>query len=164
MAEIVIRCPPHLVESFCEWFSNSGEQDFYEAHQNGTWNETTQKWEEATTYIGTRGYGVNEPIEIVEYDKETDEEVTYVDPVISERQWNEAELAAEILRLREELKGPDGFATWKEAAIAERLARVKLMPEGEISYLQAASKYHSTEWNTMDVVTAYMNGWNKKSN
>lgn len=77
MAEIVIRCPPHLVESFCEWFSNSGEQDFYEAHQNGTWNEATKQWEEATTYIGTRGYGVDEPIEIVEYDKETDEEVTY---------------------------------------------------------------------------------------
>ncbi|WFG79129.1 hypothetical protein VIPKPNUMC01_00122 [Klebsiella phage vB_VIPKPNUMC01] len=114
MAEIVIKCPPHLVESFCDWFSNSGEQDFYEAHQNGTWNETTKQWEESTTYIGTRGYGVDEPIEIVEYDKETDEEVTY--------------------------------------------------HEDKITYLEAAAKFHSDEWNKMSVVTAYMHGWNKESN
>lgn len=163
MAEIVIKCPPHLVESFCEWFSNSGEQDFYEAHQNGTWNETTKQWEEATTYIGTRGYGVDEPIEIVEYDKETDEEILYANDT-RERLWRESELEAEVIRLKEELKGPTGFATWKDAAISERLARVKLMPEGKISYLQAASKFHSTEWNTMDVITAYMRGWNKESN
>ncbi|BAQ23075.1 conserved hypothetical protein [Edwardsiella phage PEi26] len=50
-----------------------------EAHQNGVWNEETMKWEDATTYISTRGYGVNEPIRLVEYDKETDEEVPYVD-------------------------------------------------------------------------------------
>lgn len=34
------------------------------------------------------------------------------------------ELVAEIFRLRSELKGPDGFATWQEAAVAERQARV----------------------------------------
>lgn len=32
-----------------------------------------------------------------------------------------AELWAEIYRLRADAKGPDGYATWKEAAIAERL-------------------------------------------
>lgn len=30
---------------------------------------------------------------------------------------------AELYRLREEVKGPDGFATWKDAALAERLHR-----------------------------------------
>lgn len=163
MAEVVIKLPPHLVKSFCSWFSNSGEQDFYEAHQNGTWNEITHQWEDAKTYVGTRGYGIDEPIELVEYDKETDDEVTYVDDS-RERLWRESELEAEVLRLREELKGPDGFATWKEAAISERLKRVKLLPEGEITYLQAASKFHSDEWNKMSVITAYMKGWNKESN
>ena len=37
-----------------------------------------------------------------------------VDPII---------LWAEIARLRVEIKGPDGFATWKDAAIHERLLR-----------------------------------------
>lgn len=34
-------------------------------------------------------------------------------------------LWAEIIRLREALKGPDGYATWQEAATAERVRRVK---------------------------------------
>lgn len=34
-------------------------------------------------------------------------------------------LHAEIHRLRSELQGPDSFATWKDAVIAERLRRVK---------------------------------------
>lgn len=45
-----------------------------------------------------------------------------------ERDGNEDDpilLHAEIHRLRSELKGPDSFATWKDAAIAERLRRVK---------------------------------------
>jgi len=33
-------------------------------------------------------------------------------------------LWAEINRLREMLKGPDGFETWMDAAVAERLRRV----------------------------------------
>jgi hypothetical protein len=33
----------------------------------------------------------------------------------------DAEHWAELYRIREEVKGPDGFATWKDAAIAERL-------------------------------------------
>lgn len=50
-----------------------------EAHANGVWNEETMQWEDAKTYIGVQGYGVNEPIRIVEYDKETDEEIPYAD-------------------------------------------------------------------------------------
>ena len=34
-------------------------------------------------------------------------------------------LWAEIHRLRAELKGPEGFDSWKDAAIAERVLRVK---------------------------------------
>lgn len=34
------------------------------------------------------------------------------------------ELVAEIFRLREALKGPYGFATWQDAAVSERTARV----------------------------------------
>ncbi|WZB37581.1 hypothetical protein [Erwinia phage COW86c] len=79
MAQIVINIPDHLVECFCSWFSNQGEQDLMEAHANGVWNEETMQWEDAKTYIGVQGYGVNEPIRIVEYDKETDEEIPYVD-------------------------------------------------------------------------------------
>lgn len=77
MAKIVIECDDHLVETFCSWFSNQGEQDLFEAHQNGKWNEKEMKWEEQTTYLSTEGYGINEPIVLVEYDKETDEKVIY---------------------------------------------------------------------------------------
>ena len=41
----------------------------------------------------------------------------------------EAELLAEISRLRAALKGPEGFATWEEAFHAERLARVRAEQE-----------------------------------
>lgn len=37
----------------------------------------------------------------------------------------DAETWAELHRLREEIKGPPGYATWKDAAVAERLARVR---------------------------------------
>lgn len=77
MSKIIIECAPHLVKTFCDWFSNQGEQYLYEAHQNGVWNEETKQWEEPATYITTRGYGVDEPIRIVEFDKETHEEVPY---------------------------------------------------------------------------------------
>ncbi|QDB71762.1 hypothetical protein HWC54_gp107 [Klebsiella phage Marfa] len=39
------------------------------------WNPETMKYEEATSYLGTRGY--SSEIELVEYDKETDEEIPY---------------------------------------------------------------------------------------
>ena len=80
MAKIIIECAPHLVETFCGWFSNQGEQDLMEAHQNGVWNEKEMKWEDATTYLSVKGYGINEPIRLVEYDKETDEEIEWTEP------------------------------------------------------------------------------------
>lgn len=44
-----------------------------------------------------------------------------------------ADAAAFIRRLvLEEIKGPDGYATWKDAAIAERIARVSMRPSDEI--------------------------------
>ena len=43
MAKIVIECADHLVKTFCGWFSNQGEQDLFEAHSNGKWNEETGK-------------------------------------------------------------------------------------------------------------------------
>jgi hypothetical protein len=36
-----------------------------------------------------------------------------------------ARLWAEIHALRAELQGPEGFATWKDAAVAERMRRVR---------------------------------------
>lgn len=75
MAEVIVKMPDHLVETFCSWFSNQGEQDFFEVHSGGIWDPVKMKYVEARTYIGTRGYGIDEPIEIVEYDKETDEEI-----------------------------------------------------------------------------------------
>ena len=36
-----------------------------------------------------------------------------------------ARLWAEIHRLRAEVAGPQGYATWKDAAVAERVRRVK---------------------------------------
>lgn len=38
---------------------------------------------------------------------------------------NPVMLWAEIWRLRAELEGPNGYATWKDAAIAERIKRVE---------------------------------------
>ena len=79
MAKIIIECAPHLVETFCSWFCSQGEQDLSEAHAGGTWNPETMSYEDATTHLTARGYGINEPIRLVEYDKETDEEIPYVD-------------------------------------------------------------------------------------
>jgi hypothetical protein len=46
--------------------------------------------------------------------------------VIDPNEMNPDRLWAEIYRLRAELMGPDGFETWKDAAIAERLRRIEL--------------------------------------
>lgn len=71
---------------------------------------------------------------------------------------------AELYRLREEVKGPDGFDTWKDAAIAERKARVELEKSvqvlSDIDYLNAMSAFHSDEWHKMGPITGYMHGWN----
>lgn len=71
---------------------------------------------------------------------------------------------AELYRLREEIKGPNGFDTWKDAAIAERKIRVELEKSspclGDIDYLGAMAAYHSDEWHKIGPITGYMRGWN----
>ncbi|WWP52202.1 hypothetical protein [Enterobacter phage ZX14] len=75
MAQVIIKGSKKAIEEFCSWFSNSGEQGFMEAWADSGWNAKECKYDDVNTYIGTRGYGINEPIELVEYDKETDKEV-----------------------------------------------------------------------------------------
>lgn len=72
-----------------------------------------------------------------------------------------AELYAELYRLRAEIKGPDGFATWKDAAIAERMSKKqpKNIP-GEIDYLHAMAAFGSDEWHKMSPINGYKHGWN----
>lgn len=77
MAQVIIKGSEKAIEAFCEWFSNSGEQDLMEAFAGGGWNSETMSYDDVTTYLGTRGY--DKVIELIEYDKETDEEVPYVD-------------------------------------------------------------------------------------
>lgn len=73
----------------------------------------------------------------------------------------DVEIYAELYRLRAEIKGPDGFDTWKDAAISEKKARIafeKRIPE--IDYLTAMGAYHSDDWHKMDPITGYADGWN----
>lgn len=71
---------------------------------------------------------------------------------------------AELYRLREEVKGPDGFDTWKDAAIAERKARVEIEKASQrvvnIDYLGAMAAFHSDQWHKMGPINGYMHGWN----
>ena len=46
-------------------------------------------------------------------------------PPTPESEWTEVDLWAEIWRLRTAIKGPDGFDTWQEAAVHERILRVQ---------------------------------------
>ena len=52
-------------------------------------------------------------------------------PMVEALHWVVQEKDAEIERLRAELQGPDGFETWKDAAIDERVRRVKTETEIE---------------------------------
>lgn len=79
------------------------------------------------------------------------------------------EIYAELYRLREEVKGPDGFNTWRDAAIAEKKARVELERQinqsgRDIDYLGAMAAFHSDKWHKMDPITGYMHGWNARRN
>lgn len=74
MAQVIIKGSDKAIKAFCDWFSNSGEQGLMEAWADD-WNPETMKYEEVTSYLGTRGY--SSEIELVEYDKETDEEIPY---------------------------------------------------------------------------------------
>lgn len=85
-----------------------------------------------------------------------------------DKQEPEAQIYAELHRLREEARGPDGFSTWKDAAMAERLARVKCetllnQRSYDIDYLTAMAAFHSDDWHKMSPIKAYMHGWNARS-
>lgn len=77
------------------------------------------------------------------------------------------EIYAELYRLREEIKGPDGFETWKDAALEEKKTRIELQRNiiqsgKDIDYLTAMAAFHSDKWHKMDPITGYMNGWNAR--
>ena len=73
--KLIIEGPDHLVEFFASWLSNSGEQDLFEAYAGGRWNPEKMIHDDATTYMGSKGYGINEPVQLIEYSIETNEEV-----------------------------------------------------------------------------------------
>lgn len=73
--KLIIEGPDHLVEFFASWLSNSGEQDLFEAYAGGRWNPEKKIHEDATTYMSSKGYGINEPVQLIEYSIETNEEV-----------------------------------------------------------------------------------------
>jgi hypothetical protein len=50
---------------------------------------------------------------------------TVTDPQLDANETDPATLWAEIWRLRHDAEGPDGYDTWKDAAVAERVRRVK---------------------------------------
>ncbi|BBC78180.1 Hypothetical protein KNT65_gp132 [Escherichia phage EcS1] len=77
MAQVIIKGSEKAIAEFCSWFSNSGEQGLMEAWADSGWNPKTMTYEDSNSYLGTRGYGHLEPIELVEYDKETNEEIHY---------------------------------------------------------------------------------------
>lgn len=79
MAQVIIKGSNKAIEEFCSWFSNSGEQGLMEVWADSGWNPKERRYDLVNTYLGSRGYGLNEPIELVEYDKETGKEVPYVD-------------------------------------------------------------------------------------
>lgn len=64
---------------------------------------------------------ISHPVEMVKTDEGVD---------LNDNEDNPAALWAEIHRLRAQLKGPDGYATWKHAAVAERVRRVKAETAG----------------------------------
>lgn len=72
MAKIIIEGSEDVLNSFAEWFSNSGEQQFNEA-----WNMGDINGIYPTTEISVQGYSIHEPIRLVEYDLGTGEEVEY---------------------------------------------------------------------------------------
>ncbi|QHR72695.1 hypothetical protein mobillu_90 [Escherichia phage mobillu] len=74
MAKLIIEGSEDVLKCFAAWFSCSGEQSFIESFRMG---DITGNY--PTTDITVRGYGINEPIQLVEYDLAADEEIPYVD-------------------------------------------------------------------------------------
>ncbi|ENG6106964.1 hypothetical protein ACAY19_000823 [Serratia liquefaciens] len=73
----------------------------------------------------------------------------------------EDEIYAELYSLRIENKGPDGFETWKDAAVFERIRRAnverKLSGE-EMTYLEAASLLTSKDAQNLSAIEASRRG------
>ncbi len=61
---------------------------------------------------------------------------------------------AEMHRLRAEVKGPDGYATWKDAAVAERVRRVKA--ERQLSERQSASEPTEVQIKARDALLDFI--------
>lgn len=107
-------------------------------------------------------------LEVNEFDAAVDARIMDSDvPMYANQQTQgvaDSEVYAELYRLRSESKGPDGFETWKDAAIAERKARVELEKSAprvvDIDYLGAMAAFHSDKWHKMDPINGYMHGWN----
>lgn len=72
---------------------------------------------------------------------------------------DKAELYAEVYRLREEIKGPEGFDSWKDAAVYLKASKTNRAAK-RIDYLTAMAAHHSNEWHKMGPITGYMEGWN----
>lgn len=60
-----------------------------------------------------------------------------------------ARLWAEIHRLRVAVQGPDGYATWQDAATAERVRRVRLRAVAEYAahQLECARIWNGMDWH-----------------
>lgn len=59
-------------------------------------------------------------------------------------------LWAEIHRLRAAVQGPDGFATWQEAATAERVRRAARIEEAYREGFAARETYNDMDVNNVD--------------
>ncbi|UYM28771.1 hypothetical protein [Serratia phage vB_SspM_LC53] len=80
MAQVIIKGSEKAIQAFCDWFSNSGEQGLMECWADvSSWDPVKMTYGPVKSYLGTEGYGITEPIRLVEYNSETDEEIPYVD-------------------------------------------------------------------------------------
>jgi hypothetical protein len=61
-------------------------------------------------------------------------------------------LWAEIARLQNEARGPHGFATWKDAAIDERVRRVKAQRTASAEPFDRAAWLFDNHWITYEMI------------
>jgi hypothetical protein len=107
----------------------------YEAHRCAEGRSGSTPWAEVAAFYSTT----------------RDEWLAVADAALAAQQRAEtppmdAEDWAELYRLREEVKGPDGYATWKDAAVAERILRVRAeTPQGTEATAQAPAPKASPE-------------------
>lgn len=128
---------------------------FYEWHDKTAWVQTDKRFDVLTPWGKHRADVLKEYIEYLENRIAMD---------CHAQQEPDVGVYTELYQLREDIKGPDGFDTWKDAAIAERKARIELEKEFQrvvnIDYLGAMAAFHSNQWHKMGPITGYMHGWN----